>query len=116
MSGDFSTIMAAGVQGSVQADRAGGVAEENIRRSDVSARLQESRQRAEKSAGVGSAENETRQSSGERDGDGREYVDGKRKKDLISSELKEDHKKDQTSVKGSIDLTGHKGKKLDFLV
>lgn len=110
MSGDFSTILASSVQGSIQKDRTMGESEEGLQ---AAARLRESRQRAEKSAGVGSVENQTQQSSGEREGDGRSYGSASRRKKR-SSDQEDLSGKIIDQEKGSIDLTGKKGKSLDF--
>lgn len=116
MSGDFSTILASGVQGSVQSDRVSGASEESLQRSEAALRLRESRQRAEKSAGVGSVENQTQQSSGEREGDGHSYEAGASRRRISLSDQKDFSEELTDQEKGAIDLSGNKGNHLDFFV
>ncbi len=103
MSNDFSSVLAAGIQGSHQVERKN-ISEETVRSTDAATRLHESRTRAEKSAGVGTVENESQKTSSERDGDGH----------LFSSTVstRENHKMD--SENGSIDISGEVGTQLDY--
>ncbi|MDO4585717.1 MAG: hypothetical protein Q4C95_00305 [Planctomycetia bacterium] len=104
--GEFNTQIAASASGTLMAEKVSRSTEEQSQRSVVLDRLQESRERAQKTEGVGTLENETQHSSGNSGGDGRLYRFWNPLNDTASSKKYRDR---------SFDPSGKIGKNIDII-
>jgi len=101
---NFGSAVAAGIAGSAQAQRQTSATDQASQDAAVAQRKADSTERAVKAAGVGTTEEESQQSSEDRDADGRRAWEW-----IIKNKSQEGSVRDK-----SIDTTGQIGNSLDL--
>lgn len=102
---EFSNLLVASQAGTVASERISESEGTSIYRGVLVERLSQSRRRAERAGGVGTVENQTQESTPDRDGDGRRLRDWDSLQDLSSTVRK---------TQRSMDPTGQTGRQLDL--
>ncbi len=103
---DFSNLLVASQAGTVASERMSESEGTSIYRGVLVERLGQSRRRAERACGVGTVENQTQESTPDRDGDGRR---------LPSWDTLQNSRCAPEKTQRSMDPTGQTGRQLDLL-
>ena len=103
---DFSNLLVASQTGTVASERMSESEGVSIYRGVLVERLSQSRRRAERACGIGTVENQTQESTPDRDGDGRR---------LRTWDPLPDSRRVPEKTQRSMDPTGQTGQQLDLL-